>query len=63
MALVFSRMFAFGRERDLFFTVRRKTIRKRMGAKLREVKQQLRERMHDPVRQTRLCGFDPRISD
>ena len=34
------------------FTVRRKTIRKRMGAKLREIKQQLRERMHDPVRQT-----------
>jgi RNA-directed DNA polymerase len=32
--------------------MRRKTIRKRMGAKLREVKQQLRERMHDPVRQT-----------
>src|ERR1700692_4177550 len=34
------------------FTVRRKTIRKRMRAKLREIKQQLRERMHDPVRQT-----------
>jgi RNA-directed DNA polymerase len=34
------------------FTVRRKTIRKRMGAKLREIKQQLRERMHDPMRQT-----------
>jgi len=34
------------------FTVRRKTIRKRMGAKLREIKQPLRERMHDPVRQT-----------
>src|SRR5436853_3930465 len=34
------------------FTARRKTIRKRMGVKLREVKQQLRERMHDPVRQT-----------
>jgi RNA-directed DNA polymerase len=32
--------------------VRRKTIRKRMRAKLREIKQQLRERMHDPVRQT-----------
>jgi hypothetical protein len=32
--------------------VRRKTIRKRMGAKLRELKQQLRERMHDPLRQT-----------
>src|SRR5467141_3514874 len=34
------------------FTVRRKTIRKRMGAKLREIKQQLHERIHDPVRQT-----------
>ena len=34
------------------FTVRRKTIRKRMPAKLQEVKQQLRERMHDPVLQT-----------
>ena len=32
--------------------VRRKTIRKRMRAKLREIKQQLRKRMHDPVRQT-----------
>src|SRR5271167_4158362 len=32
--------------------VRRKTIRKRMRAKLRETKQQLRQRMHDPVRQT-----------
>ena len=34
------------------FAVRRKTIRKRMRAKLREIKQQLRERMHDPVPQT-----------
>ena len=34
------------------FAVRRKTTRKRMGAKLREIKQQLRERMHDPVCQT-----------
>ena len=32
--------------------MRRKTIRKRMRAKLRDIKQQLRERMHDPVRQT-----------
>jgi hypothetical protein len=32
--------------------VRRKTIRKRMRAKLRDIKQQIRERMHDPVRQT-----------
>jgi group II intron reverse transcriptase/maturase len=34
------------------FMVRRTTIRKRMRAKLRQVKQQLRERMHDPVSQT-----------
>jgi hypothetical protein len=34
------------------FMVRRKTIRKRLRAKLREIKQQLRKRMHDPVRQT-----------
>jgi RNA-directed DNA polymerase len=34
------------------FMVRRKTIRKRMRAKLQEIKQQLRKRMHDPVRQT-----------
>ena len=36
------------------FTVRRTTIRKRMRAKLRQMKQQLRERMHDPVPQTGL---------
>jgi RNA-directed DNA polymerase len=41
-----------GKNRLGRFTVRRKTIRKRMQAKLREIKQQLRERMHDPVRQT-----------
>jgi RNA-directed DNA polymerase len=34
------------------FMVRRTTIRKRMRAKLRQVGQQLRERMHDPVPQT-----------
>src|SRR5207245_5944505 len=34
------------------FMVRRTTIRKRMRAKLRQVKQHLRERMHDPVPQT-----------
>jgi RNA-directed DNA polymerase len=34
------------------FTVRRTTIGKRMRAKLREIKQQLRKRMHDPVPQT-----------
>src|SRR5438270_8210463 len=31
------------------FLVRRTTVRKRMRAKLREVKQQLRKRMHDPA--------------
>src|ERR1700682_1197380 len=41
-----------GKNRLGRFTVRRKTIRKRMRVKLREIKQQLRERMHDPVRQT-----------
>jgi RNA-directed DNA polymerase len=41
-----------GKNRLGRFAVRRKTIRKRMGAKLREIKQQLRERMHDPARQT-----------
>jgi hypothetical protein len=34
------------------FMVRRTTIRKRMRSKLRDVKQQLRKRMHDPVPQT-----------
>jgi group II intron reverse transcriptase/maturase len=41
-----------GKNRLGRFTVRRKTIRERMRAKLREIKQQLRKRMHDPVRQT-----------
>ena len=41
-----------GKNRLGQFTVRRKTIRKRMVAKLRDIKQQLRARMHDPVRQT-----------
>ena len=41
-----------GKNRLGRFTVRRKTIRKRMRAKLRDLKQQIRERMHDPVRQT-----------
>src|SRR5438552_5569737 len=35
------------------FTVRRKTIRKRMRAKLRQIKQELHTRMHDPVPRTR----------
>jgi group II intron reverse transcriptase/maturase len=34
------------------FMVRRTSIRKRMRAKLRQIKQRLRERMHDPVNQT-----------
>jgi hypothetical protein len=32
--------------------VRRTTIRKRMRAKLRQIKPELRKRMHDPVAQT-----------
>ena len=34
------------------FTVRRTTIPKRMRAKLRQIKQELHQRMHDPVTQT-----------
>ena len=34
------------------FAVRRKTIRKRMRAKLRRIKPELRKRMHDPLAQT-----------
>jgi hypothetical protein len=41
-----------GKNRLGRFTVRRTTIRKRMRAKLRELKQQLRTHMHDPVPQT-----------
>jgi RNA-directed DNA polymerase len=41
-----------GRDRNGWYTVRRKTIRKRMRAKLQQIKQQLRKRMHDPVSQT-----------
>jgi RNA-directed DNA polymerase len=41
-----------GKTRKGAFTVRRKTIRKRLRAKLQEIKQQLRRRMHDPVAQT-----------
>jgi len=32
--------------------VRRQTIRKRMRKKLKEIKEQLRRRMHDPVAET-----------
>ena len=41
-----------GKNRKGAFTVRRMTIRKRMRAKLQQIKQQLRKRMHDPVAQT-----------
>jgi RNA-directed DNA polymerase len=41
-----------GKNRLGRFTVRRRMIRKRMRAKLRELKQQLRIHMHDPVPQT-----------
>src|SRR5215471_5187637 len=41
-----------GKNRLGRFAVRRLTIRKRMRSKLREIKQQLRPRMHDPVPQT-----------
>src|SRR5438552_887818 len=41
-----------GKNRLGRFTVRRTTIRKRMRAKLRELKQQLRMHMHDPVPRT-----------
>jgi len=41
-----------GKNRLGRFAVRRLTIRKRMRSKLRAIKQQLRPRMHDPVRQT-----------
>jgi len=34
------------------FAVRRKTIRKRIRAKLRRIKPELRKRMHDPLTQT-----------
>ena len=41
-----------GKNRLGRFAVRRTTIRKRMRAKLRELKQELRRRMHDPVLDT-----------
>jgi RNA-directed DNA polymerase len=41
-----------GKNRYGWFAVRRMTVRKRMRAKLRQIKQQLRTRMHDPVSQT-----------
>jgi RNA-directed DNA polymerase len=41
-----------GKDRNGQYAVKRRTIRKRMRAKLREIKQQLYQRMHDPVAQT-----------
>ena len=41
-----------GENRNGKFTVKRQTIGTRMRAKVREIKPQLRERMHDPVEQT-----------
>ena len=41
-----------GKSRNGKFALKRKTIAKRMVAKLKEIKQQLRQRMHDPVKQT-----------
>ena len=41
-----------GKDRNGNFAVKRKTVRKRLRAKLRELKQQLRRRLHDPVAET-----------
>ena len=41
-----------GKKRDGNFVVKRKTIGKRMRAKLEEIKRQLRNRTHDPIEQT-----------
>jgi len=41
-----------GKNRRGFFTVKRRTIAKRLRAKLQEIKQQLQRRRHDPVAQT-----------
>jgi len=41
-----------GKNRFGRFTVRRKTIRKRMRGKLQQLKQELHRRMHDPIAQT-----------
>jgi group II intron reverse transcriptase/maturase len=41
-----------GKNRRGQFTVKRKTISKRLRGKLRELKQQLRQRRHDPIAQT-----------
>jgi len=41
-----------GKNRKGYFTVKRRTIRKRLRAKLQAIKQQLQPRRHDPVAQT-----------
>jgi len=41
-----------GKNRRGFFTVKRRTIAKRLRAKLQELQQQLRRRRHDPPAQT-----------
>ena len=41
-----------GKTKNEKFALKRKTIAKRMAAKLKEIKQQLRTRMHDPTAQT-----------
>jgi group II intron reverse transcriptase/maturase len=41
-----------GKNRRGKFALKRKTIAKRMRAKLQEIKQELRRRMHDPIEQT-----------
>jgi RNA-directed DNA polymerase len=41
-----------GKKRDGNFVVKRKTIGKRLRAKLEEIKQQLLNRTHDPTEQT-----------
>jgi RNA-directed DNA polymerase len=41
-----------GKKRDGNFVVKRQTVGKRMRAKLEEIKQQLRNRTHDPIVQT-----------
>jgi hypothetical protein len=41
-----------GKDRNGNFTVKRRTIPKCIRAKLREIKQQPYQRMHDPVAQT-----------
>jgi RNA-directed DNA polymerase len=41
-----------GKDRRGKFALKRKTIAKRMRAKLQEIKQELRTRMHDPIEQT-----------